>query len=343
MSKSIKKPTSKTKEAKREQIPLKVRAKHTWQRIVVRTPRNPHHAFRLTRPRLYVSAADLKATWHLQLESWKFVGRNKRVMLGLGLLYSVIGFFLVGGISQFDYVAFKDASMQIADGNLGAFGQATSLFGAALTGNLSSPPSEVQQFLSAALVMLFWLAIVWATRMLMADKEIKIRDALYNSNAPIIPMFIMLAIVAVQLAPGALGVFGYSTALKGGWLDGGVESMAFALAAILLGLLSLYFVVSSLIGLIVITLPGTYPWQALRASRELVMNRRWAVVLRVLALAVHVVLLWGIVLIPIFLLDMWLRFDWLPLVPIAVQVLVGLTLVYTSVYIYKLYRSLLPS
>jgi hypothetical protein len=156
-------------------------------------------------------------------------------------------------------------------------------------------------------------------------------------------MFAMLAIVAVQLIPGALGVFGYSTALKGGWLDGGVESMAFAVAAILLSLLSLYFVVSSLIGLIVVTLPGTYPWQALRAARELVMNRRWAIVLRVFALVVQMLLLWGLVLIPVFLLDMWLRFDWLPLVPIVVQALVGLTLVYTSVYIYKLYRSLLPS
>jgi len=64
-------------------------------------------------------------------------------------------------------------------------------------------------------------------------------------------------------------------------------------------------------------------------------------VLRVLALVVHVVVLWGVVLVPVFLIDNWLRFDWLPLVPIFVQALVGLTLVYTSVSIYKLYRSLL--
>lgn len=343
MSKSTKKPTAKTKAPKRERTPLKVQVKRTWQRIVVRTPRNPHHAFRLTRPRMYVSAADVKATWRLQFESWKFVGRNKRIMLGLGLLYAVLAFFLVGGISQLDYVALKEATMQVVGGNIGALSQATSLFGAALTGNLSSQPSDVQQFMSATLIILFWLAIVWATRMLMADKEIKIRDALYNSNAPIIPMFAMLAVVVVQLVPGALGVFAYATALKGGWLDGGVESMAFAFAAVLLVVLSLYFVVSSLIGLIVVTLPGTYPWQALRAARELVMNRRWAIVLRVLALAVHMLVLWGLVLIPVFLLDMWLRFDWLPLVPIMVQALIGLTLVYTSVYVYKLYRSLLPS
>jgi hypothetical protein len=117
--------------------------------------------------------------------------------------------------------------------------------------------------------------------------------------------------------------------------------MAFAVAAVLLVLLSAYFVVSSLTAMIVITLPGTYPWQALRTARGLVMNRRWGVVLRVLTLVIHVVVVWGIVLIPVFLLENWLRFDWLPLVPAFVQGLIGLTLVYTSVYVYRLYRSLL--
>jgi uncharacterized membrane protein YcjF (UPF0283 family) len=71
------------------------------------------------------------------------------------------------------------------------------------------------------------------------------------------------------------------------------------------------------------------------------MNRRWGIVLRVLMLAVQVLLLWAVVLIPVFMIDTWLRFDWLPLVPIVVQGLIGLTLVYTSVYVYRLYRSLL--
>ncbi len=326
---------------KRARTSLRVRALKTWQRVVVRTPKSPHHAFRLTRPRIYVGTDDLKAAWRLQLDSWRFIKRYKRILLGLGLLYALVAYFLVGGVSQLDYVGFKNATVQVVDGDVGAVGKAFSLFGAALTGNLSSPPSDVQQFMSAVLLMLFWLAIVWAARMLAADKEVRVRDALYNSGGPIIPMLVVLAVIALQLIPGALGIFAYATALNGGLLDGGVESMSFAVAAILLCLLSLYFMVSSLTALIVITLPGTYPWQALRTARELVMNRRWGIVLRVLALAVHVVLIWGVVLIPVFLLDNWLRFDWLPLVPIAVQALAGITLVYTSVYVYRLYRSLL--
>lgn len=329
------------KPTKRERVPLKIRARKTWQRVVVRTPKNPHHTFRLTRPRMYIGTDDVKAAWRLQLDSWRFIRGHKRTLLGLGLLYAVIAYVLVGGVSQIDYVAFKDASMQVVDGDLGALGQAGSLFLSALTGNLSSPPTDVQQFMSAVLMILFWLSIVWAARMLTANKEIRIRDALYNSGSPIIPMLVVLSVITVQLIPGALGVFAYSAALNGGFIDGGVESMSFAFAAVLLCLLSLYFMVSSLTALIVVTLPGVYPWQALRDARGLVMNRRWGIVLRVLALAVHVVIGWGVVLIPVFLLDNWLRFDWLPLVPIAVQALIGMTLVYTSVYVYKLYRSLL--
>jgi len=340
-TKKTKQKQTEFKPTKRERISVRARARRIWQRIVVRTPKNPHHAFRLTRPRMYVTTDDLKASWRLQVETWKFIREHKKIMLGLGLLYAVVAYVLVGGVSQLDYVSFKDATVQVVDGNMGALGTAFSLFGAALTNNLSTPPSEVQQFLSATLIIFFWLSVVWASRMLSADKEIRLRDALYNSGAPFIPTLIILAVIAVQLLPAAIGIFGYATALNGGWLDGGVESMSFAVAAVLLTLLSAYFLVSSLTAMIVTTLPGTYPWQALRTARELVMNRRWGMVLRVLALLVHVVILWGVVMIPVFLIDTWLRFDWLPLVPIFVQALTGLTLVLTSVYIYKLYRSLL--
>ena len=313
-----------------------------WRHLVARTPNNPHHAFRMTKPKMYrPTVADLRSTWSILKESWQFTfGVHKRILLGLGLLYAVVAYVLVGGISQVDYVTLKDATLAVIDTGFGAIGNATTLFGAAISGNLTAPASDVQQFLSAFLTLFFWLALVWASRMLMAGKEITMRDALYNSGAPIIPTLATLAIVAVQLVPAALGIFGY-TIVANNWANSGVESMMFALAAAVLVLMSLYFVVSSLIALVIVSLPGTYPWQALREARAFVMGRRWNVVLRVLLLVLAVLVAWAIVLIPAFLLDNWLRFEWLPLIPLTVQLLIGLTLVYTSVYIYKLYRSLL--
>jgi len=314
----------------------------TWLRhISSRTPNNPHHAFRMTKPKIYrPTAADVRSTWSLLQTTWQFILAHKRVMLGLGLLYAVLSYLFVGGISQVDYVTLKDATLQVVDSGFGAFGNATTLFGAALSGNLMAPSSDTQQFLSAFMTLFFWLALVWAARMLMAGKDITLRDALYNSGAPIIPTLTTLAVVALQLIPAAVGVFGYTT-VANNWANSGVESMMFAIAAVLLILLSLYLVVSSLIALVIVSLPGAYPWQALREARAFVMGRRWSIVLRILLLILAALAAWAVVLIPAFLLDNWLRFEWLPLIPIIVQLLVGLTLVYSSTYIYRLYRSLL--
>lgn len=324
------------------------RWRRTWQAILgwlthifARTPNNPHHAFKMTKPKMYrPTVADLRSSWSLLRGTWQFIIVHKRIMLGLGLLYAGVAYLFVGGISQVDYVMLKDATLQVVDTGFGAFGNATTLFGAALSGNLVAPSSEVQQFFSAFLTLFFWLALVWASRMLMADKEITIRDALYNSATPMVPTLATLCVVALQLVPAALGIFGYVT-VANNWANSGVESMMFAIAAVLLMLLSLYFVVSSLIALVIVSLPGAYPWQALREARAFVMGRRWGIVLRMLLLALVVFVVWAVVLIPVFLLDNWLRFEWLPLVPVMVQLLMGLTLVYTSVYVYKLYRSLL--
>lgn len=340
--------TKKTPTSKKNKGVFQPRWRRAWQTVVAwlkhlfsRTPNSPHHAFQMTKPKIYrPTVADVRSTWVLLKQTWQFIGAHKRILLGLGLLYAIISYVLVGGISQVDYVTLKDATLEVVDSGFGAIGNATTLFGAALSGNLMAPASNTQQFLSAFLTLFFWLAIVWASRMLMADKDITLRDALYNSGAPIVPTLATLGVVAVQFIPAAFGVFGYAT-VANNWANSGVESMMFAIAAALLMLLSLYLVVSSLIALVIVSLPGTYPWQALREARAFVMGRRWNIVLRVLLLIVAMLAVWGVVLIPAFLLDNWLRFEWLPLIPIVVQLLIGLTLVYTTVYIYKLYRALL--
>src|SRR5438552_16664181 len=100
MAKTAKKIGSAGSAPKKKRPSLRIRARQTWQRVAVRTPKNPHHSFRLTRPRLYLTTDDLKATWRLQVESWSFIRQHKKILLGLGLLYAVVAYFLLGGISQ---------------------------------------------------------------------------------------------------------------------------------------------------------------------------------------------------------------------------------------------------
>lgn len=325
--------------AKIQSLPASYRA---W--LQKRFDKNPHRSFRRTRAhvrRQSLFVITVKGSWRLVSETLVFIWRQRRIALWLGLLYAVLAYFLVGGVSQVDYNAFKDASQKVFGGEVGAITTAFSLFGAAFSGALSSQPSELQQFLSAFLAIFFWLALVWAARMLSAGKTIKLRGALYNSGGPFVPTLVILGVICLQLIPAAVGVFAYAAVTNGQWVQGGVESMAFAGAMIGLCLLSLYWLTASMVGLVVVTLPGMYPLRALATARDLVVDRRWSIVARLIVASILLVLIWAAVLVPAFLLDNWLRFSWLPLIPVAMQLLFAFSLVFLSVYTYKLYRSLL--
>jgi hypothetical protein len=151
---------------------------------------------------------------------------------------------------------------------------------------------------------------------------------------------VALAIV-VQCLPGIVGVLIFGLAQSGKVLQGGVEIMLFAVAVALLVILSLYWAASSLLALIIVTLPQMYPWRALQIAGELAVGRRWSIAFRVVVLALTVYVVWVAVLIPMIMLDSWLKFDWLPLLPATVLALGGFTMIYISTYIYKMYRSLL--
>lgn len=283
----------------------------------------------------------VKGCWWLTEQTAIFIWAHKRIVLGLGLIYAILGAFLVGSLSQLDYTAFKDASQKVVGGNVGALPTAFTLFGAAASGAFNTPQSPLQQFLAGVLAVFFWLSLVWAARMLTAQKTIKLRDVLYNSGSPIVPTLAIMGVMCLQLIPASLGTFAYSIASNGQWLQGGVEAMVFACAAVLLVLLSLYWLTSSFIGLVVVTLPGMYPLRALSTARDLVLNRRWSIVARVIFLGVVLLIVWAVVMVPIFMIDNWLHFAWLPLIPIFMQLMAGFTLLFASIYIYKLYRSLL--
>ena len=312
------------------------------KRVRVTTPNPPHTAFKLT-PRIkkHEFRQAVSGTWRLVVDSCTFIGQHAKLLALLGLLYGFVAYVLIGGVSQFDYATFKDISQQTLNNNPSDFSTALAGFGVAVSGALAQPKSDVQQFLSAILSLLFWLVALWAVRMLSADKAIKLRDALYNGTAPFISMLVILGVMLVQSLPGTLGILAYALAVAGHWLNGGVETMLFVVAALLLSVLSLYWLTSSFIALMIVTLPGMYPWRALVTANQLVLGRRWQIAFRIVAMIALLLIIWAIVLIPLLMLDGWLRFNWLPLVPVAVQLLGAFSFIFSSVYIYKLYRSLL--
>ena len=107
--------------------------------------------------------------------------------------------------------------------------------------------------------------------------------------------------------------------------------------------LVLYWITSTLIALVVVTLPGMYPFRALKAASDLVLGRRLRILYRWLWGALMLVLFWLVVMIPVILLDNWAKETWkqlagVPIVPATVAIMSALSVVWFSAYVYLLYR-----
>jgi hypothetical protein len=321
---------------------VKTLAQKTHTKVTTYLGKRPHRSFRKTKnPRQKLGGKKLPGVWSLLADTNRFLLREKWLYFKLAFLFALFKFLLVGGVSQLDFLGFKDSTLQFFGGDFDSFGNSLALFVAAVTGSLGAPVNELQQFLGWLLGFIFWLAMIWAARMRLAGNVVKARDALYNACAPLISSSVLVLIVVFQLLPAAGSVFLFAVLQTSGVIEGGVEVMMFSLAAAFMFLLSSYWLAASLLSLVVVTLPGMYPWKALQSASELIIGQRWAVALRMAVLAVIILVIWGIVLLPALLLDGYLRLDWLPIVPIVFQLLAALSLVYGSVYVYKLYRSLL--
>ena len=126
-------------------------------------------------------------------------------------------------------------------------------------------------------------------------------------------------------------------------LETGVSAMLVWASVSALTLVSIYWITSSVIALVIVTLPGMYPLHAIRSAGDLVVGRRLRVLFRLSWLLLIAVLAWAIIVIPIILLDAWVKqllpaISWLPIVPLVIVSMSAVTLLYAASYIYLLYR-----
>jgi len=205
--------------------------------------------------------------------------------------------------------------------------------------------TEVQQFYAGLIFLFTWLTTVWLLRNLIAGHKVKFRDGLYSSLSPLVSTFLVALVIIAQLIPVAIALLGYSAASSSGILYSGVESMLFWIAAIFLGVMSLYWITSTFIALVVITLPGMYPFVALKTAGDLVVGRRIKMLLRLLWMALILLISWAIVVIPIIMLESWLSSMWswvssIPVVPFTMLLMSSFSVTWASSYIYLLYRKI---
>lgn len=309
--------------------------------------RRPHRSFRLTRRRDYRRSLKLPGLVAFTHFVNKTLWAHRKIFVGIGLIYTVLTIVLVGIGSQETYTSLietlDETSSELAAGDVGQVGEAVLLFASIGSSGLTGSLSEAQQIYSVILGLLVWLTTIWLLRNILAGHAVKIRDGLYNAGSPILATFLIVLVMVVQLIPLIIGFIGYTAASASGLIAGGVESMLFWIAAVLLGTLSLYWMTSSFFALIIVTLPGMYPFRALRTAGDMVVGRRLRILGRILWMFLVIAATWMVVLIPAILIENLLRGAWdviatVPIIPIVIVILGTLSTIWSSSYIYLLYR-----
>ncbi len=322
----------------------------TSRRVRAYLQRRPHRSFVLTRRRDYARSLVLPGYFRFIHEVTQLLFRYKKLFIGLAAVYSILFIILIGLGSQESYSqlsqTLRDTSSGAFEGNWGQIQQAGLLFASLATTGLSTGLAIEQQIYSVILALLVWLTTIWLLRQVLAGHTVKLRDGLYNAGAPIVSTFLLALIFILQLVPAAIAAIGYGAASASGLLQGGIEAMLFWIAAGLALLLSLYWVSSTFFAMVMVTLPGTYPFQALRTAGDMVIGRRVRILGRVIWALIVVAIIWAVVLIPIILLDGWLKsvwsaIDWLPIVPVTLLILTVSGLIWSTTYIYLLYRKVI--
>lgn len=309
--------------------------------------RRPHRSFQLTRRRDAVRELELPGNLSFTKEVSSVLWSQRKTFGLLAFVYVVLLAVLVGVQSQDTFTSLsetlKETSGDFFSGNWGALGQASLLLVTIASTSVSSDSTESQQIFYVLIFLMTWLSTVWLLRNMLGGQKVRLRDGLYNSGSPLFATIIVAIIIAIQLIPVAVAFIGYNAASTSGLLDGGAASMLFWLGAGLLALLSVFWITSSLFAMVIVTLPGMYPYRAIRIAGDMVLGRRVKILLRWLWMSLVVIVAWIVIMIPIILLDMglksvWPALEWIPTVPIAAAFMAAFTTVWVSAYVYMLYR-----
>ncbi|MES2876603.1 MAG: hypothetical protein V4678_04000 [Patescibacteria group bacterium] len=309
--------------------------------------RRPHRSFRRTRRRDYTRSLELPGYWAFSAYVWRVIWSNKALFASLTVFYGVMGAVFVGLYSNDAYTQLSqlldETGGEVFSDGWGAIGQAGLLLFAGASGSLSPQLNDAQYVYSGLILLLTWLATVWLLRAILAGNRPSLRDGLYNCGAPIVATAIVLIILIVQLLPATIAVIAFNSAMAADLFETGLIAMLVSLVAVLLVIVSMYWVVSTIMALIIVTLPGMFPWRAIRAAGDIVVGRRLRLLLRICWLILSTALAWVAIVLPVIIVDRYLKglipfVEPLPIVPVVIAFVSSAVVVWSASYMYLLYR-----
>ena len=317
--------------------------------VEANSSKNPHKSFKRTYREDYLRELEAPGIFGHIVETFKTLFSNWRLFLPLLLIFSVLAVVLVGFMGQDAYRNFQTSLEQTAANGaeeLNPFLKAgVLLISTVSSGGLFGSSGEAAGVFGVLVFLLIWLVTAFALRQILAGRKIGVRDALYNSMSPLISTLVVFLVVAIQAIPVVIFIVALSSAVETNFMSTPFYALLFVGFSALLILLSTYLWSSSLIALVAVTAPGLYPLEALKAASDLMFGRRIKLIIRLVALVFTLVLMWVIIMIPLILIDLWLKnFDWasgVPFIPLCLVVLTCFTAMFSSTYIYLYYRFLL--
>lgn len=343
------KPT-KSAEIKPSQTTWRHRLSARVDRLIVRNrkflARRPHRSFRRTKRRDYRRSLNLPGYWAFTLGVSRELRKEWRTFLLLVVLYAVL-LLVVGGVtSQDNYNQVSNLMQQstetLSSGGWDKLGQA----GLMLVATFASGPTNLsadQQIYLFIFLLFAWLSSVWLLREFKLKRKPRLRDGLYNAGAPFLSTLLVCILLLCQLLPIGIVALVYTALSSVGIVGQGFGSMLFWVMAVVVIALVLYWVTSTIIALVVVTLPGMYPMRAVRAAGDLVVSRRLRIMYRILWLLGSVAVAWTVIMVPLILLVTWISSWWsgmssIPVMPFMAALMSAATAVWMSAYIYLLYR-----
>lgn len=261
----------------------------------------------------------LKKTWLELSVFWRPLG-------GIAVVYAVLYFVFVMGLSVTNTL-----KMQI-DSSGGRVSQAAFAIIDSITNTYTGAESDATVLVQMLLFIVATLAVVWALRKLQALKSITIRDAYYHGPSTLIPVLLVSGALLLMLLPAILGSNILAIVLQTGSV--GSEIIAVGIITGLLLFSSVYLLSMYWPAFYIASLPNMRPIQALRSARDVTKKRRLSIMRKLLALALLIVLFLLTVLFPFGLIAP-------AVVPYIVYVAMFTVFIFSQVYLYELYRSLL--
>ena len=322
--------------------------KNIFRALMVRPKNDPHKTFRRTYREDYQRETKIPGIMHHIVETFRILLKNWKIFVPLLIVMSLISVVLVGVMNSSNYEKFRETLDETTKqtGEIGNVAKAGMLLVSAVSmGGLSGDSNEAAMAFSILILLVTWLTTIYLLRHRLAGHQVKMRDGLYNAMTPLISMLVILLVALVQCVPIFVLTIAYSAAIQTEFLATPFYALLFFVFAMLMITLSGYLLSSSLIAMIATSAPGMYPMQALSTASDLMMGRRTKFIIRLIALLLVVVIGWVIIMIPVILFDLWLkqfaRAEGLPLVPICFTVMVLMTTIYATAYLYLYYRWLL--